>query len=322
MAVWRDAERSPDLPDGCAVTVGAYDGVHRGHRAVIAELVRRAQAMGMPSAVVTFDRHPATVVRPESAPKQLTDPEQEIELLAATGVDHVIVLTFDDARSKETAEDFVTDTLVGRLHAKLVLVGSDFHFGHERRGNVELLRRLGAELGFEAVGLDLVDAAGATTDDEAAKVSSTTIRAALAAGDLPTATALLGRHHEVRGIVEHGDHRGREWGYPTANIHVADDVQLPADGIYAAWLVRADGTLRPGAASLGVRPTVVADGYRLLEVYVLDADGWLDLYGERVGVRFVARLRGEERYETVDALITQIGLDCARARELLTPAPR
>jgi len=322
MAVWRDAARSPDLPHGSAVTVGAYDGVHRGHRAVIAELVRRAEAMGVPSAVVTFDRHPATVVRPESAPKQLTDPEQEIELLAATGVDHVVVLTFDEARSKESAEDFVADTLVGRLHAKLVLVGSDFHFGHERRGNVELLRRLGAELGFEAVGVDLVDAAGATTDDEAAKVSSTTIRAALEAGDLPAATVLLGRHHEVRGTVEHGDHRGREWGFPTANVHVANDVQLPADGIYAAWLVRSDDTVLPGAASLGVRPTVVADGYRLLEVHVLDTDDWLDLYGEHVGVRFVARLHGEEHYDSVDTLITKIGTDCAQAREILATAVR
>lgn len=303
------------------MTVGAYDGVHRGHRAVIAELIRRAEAMGVPSAVVTFDRHPATVVRPASAPKQLTDPEQEIELLAATGVDHVVVLTFDDARSKEAAEDFVADTLVGRLHAKLVLVGSDFHFGHERRGNVELLRRLGAELGFEAVGVDLVDAAGATAHDEAAKVSSTTIRAALGPATCPPpppcwAAATRSAAPSSTATTGAGNGASR----PPTSTSPTTSSSPPTASTPPGWC--ADGTALPGAASLGVRPTVVTDGYRLLEVHVIDTDGWLDLYGEHVGVRFVARLRGEEHYDSVDALITQIALDCADARKILATAAR
>jgi len=303
---------------GCAVTIGAYDGVHKGHREVIAELRRRADELGLDSAVVTFDRHPAQVVRPESAPLQLTDLEQEVELLAGTGVDHVVVLTFDEARAKEAPEEFVHEVLVGCLNAKLVIVGSDFHFGHERRGNVGLLAEMGAELGFGVEGILLVGVDGHPAADAADRVSSTAVRRALAAGDLATANHMLGRPHEVRGVVEHGDHRGREWGFPTANVAVPETTQLPADGIYAVWLERADGSVHPGAASLGRRPTIYDDQpYRLLEVHLLDVDD-VDLYGELVRVRFVARLRGEERFDTVDALVEQIRRDCDAARTTLT----
>jgi riboflavin kinase/FMN adenylyltransferase len=307
----------PRPRQGCAVTIGSYDGVHRGHRAVIAELRERAAALGLATAVVTFDRHPAQVVRPESAPLQLTDLDQEVELLAATGVDHVVVLTFDEARSKEPAEDFVREVLVGCLNAKLVIVGSDFHFGHERRGNVGLLAQMGAELGFAVEGMALVDLDGSPAADPQTRVSSTAVRRALAAGDLDAANEMLGRPHEVRGRVEHGDHRGREWGFPTANVAVADTTQLPADGIYAAWYERPDGSVHPGAASLGRRPTIYEDQpYRLLEVHLLDG-GDPDLYGESAKVRFVERLRGEARFETVEELVAQIAADCDRAREIL-----
>ena len=306
----------PRPPQGSAVTIGTYDGVHRGHRTVIAELRRRATERGLAAAVVTFDRHPAEIVRPDAVPRQLTDHQQEVELLAATGVDHVVVLTFDEARAKEPAEEFVHEVLVGCLDVRLVIVGDDFHFGHERRGNVALLTAMGTELGFEVEGLDLVGADGVPAEGPD-RVSSTAIRRALEAGELAAANQMLGRPHEVRGIVEHGDHRGREWGFPTANVAVPERVQLPADGIYAAWLVRPDGSIHPGAASLGRRPTIYDDQpYRLLEVHLLDGDDF-DLYGEAVAVRFVERLRGEARYDDVDELIAQIARDCDDARRAL-----
>ena len=210
----------PRPPKGCAVTIGSYDGVHRGHRAVIAELRSRARGLGLETAVVTFDRHPAQVVRPESAPLQLTDLDQESELLAETGVDHIVVVTFDEARSKEPAEDFVREILVGCLNTKLVIVGSDFHFGHERRGNVALLAHMGAELGFAVEGMALVDLDGAPAAANDARVSSTAVRRALAAGDLERANEMLGRPHEIRATLAEG------------RLEVPPTTQLPADGVY------------------------------------------------------------------------------------------
>jgi riboflavin kinase/FMN adenylyltransferase len=203
---------------------------------------------------------------------------------------------------------------------KLVIVGDDFHFGHERRGNVALLTSMGAELGFEVAGLDLVGVDGVPAEGPD-RVSSTAIRRALAAGDLDAATEMLGRPHEVRGTVEHGDHRAREWGMPTANVSVSERAQLPADGIYAVWYERPDGSVHPGAASLGRRPTFYEDQpYRLLEVHLLDGPHGDDaLYGEAAKVRFVHRLRGEERYDDVDELVAQIRRDCDDARRVLTP---
>jgi riboflavin kinase/FMN adenylyltransferase len=300
---------------GSVVTIGAYDGVHLGHQAVITEVRRRAQATGSASAVVTFDRHPAAVVRPESAPRLLTDLDQKLELLEATGVDRCLVIAFDEARSKEPAEDFVREVLVTALGAKVVIVGKDFHFGHQRKGNVELLTEMGEELGFEVVGLALVGPGGQPADP-ADRASSTAIRHALVEGDLARAEAMLGRHHEVRGIVAHGDKRGRELGFPTANVSVPGDILLPADGIYAGWFQRADGTVLPAALSLGRRPTFYVEAHAsLLEAHVLDFDD--DLYDEHVRVRFVQRLRGEERFERVEDLVAQIARDCEQARAIL-----
>jgi riboflavin kinase/FMN adenylyltransferase len=316
MRVLRDREACPRPEEGSAVTIGAYDGVHLGHQAVIAEVRRRAEARGLRSAVVTFDRHPASIVRPESAPRLLTDLDQKIELLRSTGVDYCQVVTFDAARSQESPEDFVRAELADCLNARVVVVGEDFHFGHKRAGNVEMLQRLGAELGFEVEGIELVDTTGQPAGDHA-RVSSTRIRHALVEGDLMAANALLGRPYEVRGIVDHGDKRGgAELGFPTANVSVAGDVLLPADGIYAGWYERPDGSTHPTAISLGRRPTFYAEAHAsLLEAHLLDFSG--DLYGEAAKVRFVARLRGEERFDSVDALITQIGRDCDEARRIL-----
>jgi riboflavin kinase/FMN adenylyltransferase len=300
---------------GTAVTIGAYDGVHRGHQAVIASIRAAAAERGLESAVVTFDRHPASVVRPESAPLVLTDLEQKLELLEATGVDHVVVVTFDEERAAESAEDFVATVLVDQVQARLVVVGEDFHFGHQRRGNVALLRELGDRHGFEVQGLSLVGLDGRPARDHA-QVSSTAIRRALAVGDLATANAMLTRAYEVRGVVESGDKRGRELGFPTANITVAPDRLLPTDGVYSGWYVRADGTRHATAISLGTRPHFYDQhGVLLLEAHLLDFVG--DLYGEKARVQFVALVREQRAFASLDALIGQLNIDVETTRELL-----
>ncbi len=297
------------------MTIGAYDGVHLGHRALLRDLSERAAAEGLSTVVVTFDRHPAAVVRPDSAPKQLTSLEQKLELLAECGIDRTLVVPFDEARADESAEEFVQEVLVDQLGARLVVVGEDFHFGHGRKGNVELLRHLGAEHGFEVVGVGL-------TGDGADAVSSTRIRALIGAGDVAAAALLLGRPHEVRGPVVRGDGRGGpELGFPTANLAVDDDIALPADGIYAGYFTRADGSTHPSAISVGRRPTFYEPGSApvLVEAYLLDFDG--DLYGEAARVSFLEHLRAEQRFETVEALIAQMKADVEATERVLADRP-
>ncbi|HZU72126.1 MAG TPA: bifunctional riboflavin kinase/FAD synthetase [Acidimicrobiales bacterium] len=313
MEVLSDGEPCPQLGRGSVITIGAYDGVHLGHRAIIAEVRNRARAQGAASVVVTFDRHPARVVRPESAPLQLTDLDQKLELLAMTGVDYTMVVRFDQVRAAESAEDFVSELLVGCLNARGVVVGHDFHFGRGRGGNVALLSDMGRRLGFDVVGLRLV------SDPEAAEVvSSTRIRGLLGAGAVEEAARLLGRPHEVRGVVEKGDGRaGPELGFPTANVAVPADIQLPADGIYAGWYRRPEGSVLPAALSLGLRPTFYPEGGpRLLEAHLLDFSG--RLYGEVARVSFSHRLRDEEHFDTAEALVDQMARDVAAVRELIT----
>ena len=319
MQIVRDTSACPDPGPGTAVTIGAYDGLHLGHRTVIDRVKAIAADRGVSSAVVTFDRHPASVVRPESAPKLLCDLDQKLELLESTGVDLTVVITFDQARAAETAEDFVSTVLVECLRARSVVVGEDFHFGHHRSGNVALLRELGPSAGFDVLGLELVDAEGEPAEP-ADRVSSTAIRRALVAGDVEEATAMLGRHHEVRGVVCHGDERGRDLGFPTANVSVPGPILLPADGIYAGWYERRDGSVHASAISLGRRPTFYETANAsLLEAHLLDFDG--DLYDEPAAVRFVRRLRGEEKFDSVDDLVAQMTRDCAEAREVLAGGP-
>ena len=303
-----DIERSDRVKPACVATIGAYDGVHLGHRAVIAEVRRQADARGVASAVITFDRHPAQVVRPDSAPKLLTDLDQKLELLESTGVDITMVVTFDAERASESAEEFVETVLVDALGAVGVVVGEDFHFGKGRRGNVELLRSMGR---FEVLGMPLVG-----VDGMPEKVSSTAVRALLQHGDIGQANLLLGREYEVRGVVQTGDRRGRELGFPTANVSVPNEICLPRDGIYAAWYERPDGHVWPAAVSLGRRPTFYAAQERsLLEAFLIDFQG--DLYGEAAKVRFVAFLRGEERFDSVEALVEQMQRDVINARTTL-----
>lgn len=311
MDVVTDLAACPRPPAGSIVTIGVYDGVHLGHRALLSRVTAMATDLGSRSVVVTFDPHPATVVRPDSAPKLLTGLDQRLELLASTGLDLTLVIRFDEDRSKESAEDFVREVLADCLRTRAVVVGHDFHFGHRRGGNVPLLQAMGAELGFDVLGLTLVP-----DPDEGQVVSSTRVRDLLATGRVAAAAALLGRPHEVRGVVEKGDERGRELGFPTANVAVAGEILLPADGVYAGWYQRPDGSLVPAAINLGRRPTFYEHATEsLLEAHLLDFSG--DLYGEPARVRFVERLRDEVRFEDAEALVAQMHADVAAVRRNL-----
>jgi riboflavin kinase/FMN adenylyltransferase len=299
---------------GAAVTVGAYDGVHLGHRHVIGHLRDLARARHLETVVVTFDRHPATVVRPESAPPTLTDLEQKLELLADCGVDRTVVVPFDRARSDETAEDFVTGVLVGALAARLVVVGRDFHFGHGRKGDVALLTEMGTAEGFDVEPIELVGGAGG---DEV-PVSSTRIRRLIADGDVAGAAKLLGRPHQVRGRVEHGAGRGaRLLGYPTANVRVVPEIALPAPGVYAGRFSWRGAEGHPAAISVGPPPSFddEGDGSPLVEAYLLDFDG--DLYEEPSRVTFEGWLRPQRAFDDLDALAAQMGDDVVDARRVL-----
>jgi riboflavin kinase / FMN adenylyltransferase len=299
-------------PTGAAVTVGAYDGVHLGHRAVIGRLRARAQAAGLETAVVTFDRHPATVVRPQSAPRTLTDLPQKLELLADAGVDRTLVIPFDQARSNETAEDFVTSVLVGALGARLVVVGRDFHFGHGRKGDVALLTELGDDLGFAVEPIDLFEGAGG------AVISSTRIRELIDAGAVDEAAAMLGRPHQVRGPVVRGAGRGGAMlGFPTANLAVPVDVALPAHGVYAGRFSTAELTGHPAAISVGPPPSFdVDDVLPIVEAYLLDFSG--DLYGVPATLSFTARLHAQEAYDDLDDLVAQMHRDVSEVDRLLS----
>ena len=306
MQVWRDPEAVDPSLGASVVTVGVFDGVHRGHRAVVEEVVRRARARGAAAVVVTFDPHPMSVVRPDAAPATLAPLGLRLELLGSLGVDGVLVLGFTPEVSRWSPEEFVERVLVDALHAVEVVVGEDFRFGHRAAGDVTLLRAMGESHGFVVDGVDLAG--------DGDRWSSTRARAQLEAGDVEHAADVLGRPYLVRGPVVQGDHRGREIGYPTANLDLGPAVAIPADGVYAGWLTRADGTRLPAAISVGTNPTF--DGtQRRVEAYVLDRDD-LELYGETVSVEFTHRLRGQVRFDGVPALVEQMARDVDQARTL------
>lgn len=305
-------DRSVVPPKGSAVTIGAYDGVHLGHRRLLAELMQRASAAGLESVVVTFDRHPATVLRPESAPALLTDAGQKLELLESAGVDKVLIVPFDEARASEPAEEFVQEVLVGALGTRVVVVGENFHFGHKRAGDLSLLASMGEVAGFEVVGMPLEIGPGGEP------ISSTRVRGLIAAGDVGGAAAMLGRPHELRGTVVPGDGRGGlELGFPTANVQLPPGMALPAEGIYACRYERPGGSVHPAAVSFGRRPTFYEPGSQgpLLEAYLIDFEG--DLYAEEARVSFVARLRDERRFESAGELAAQMSLDVESTRKAL-----
>lgn len=307
-----DLSVSPWPGERTVITIGAYDGVHLGHQAVIAEVRRIAEETGARSAVLTFDRHPASVVRPESAPQLLTDLEQKLELLAATGIDATLVVKFDQTQSLEEPMSFAQRVLVDCVAASVVVVGEDFHFGHSREGNVATLRELGAVRDFEVLPLALLP----RSDGPDEPISSTAIRRAMAGGQVELAATMLGHPFEARGIVVQGDQRGRLLGFPTANVEVPNAICVPADGVYAGWYQRPDDSRHACAINLGRRPTFYEHAdHSLLEAHLLDFEG--DLYTETARVEFTHFLRSERKFDGIDALVSQLKNDIDHARAVL-----
>ncbi|MEU7618555.1 bifunctional riboflavin kinase/FAD synthetase [Micromonospora rifamycinica] len=304
MQRWRGYEATPGGWGRSVVTIGVFDGVHRGHQATIGHAVARARELGIGSVVVTFDPHPVEVVRPGSHPAVLTEPARKAELIEALGVDVLCVVPFTAALSRLSPEAFVHDILVEHLHAALVVVGDNFRFGHRAAGNVELLERLGRSSGFAVEHAPLVAAAGTV-------FSSTYIRSRVEAGDVAAAAAVLSRPHRLEGVVVLGDQRGRELGFPTANLRCPPHAAVPADGVYAGWLVRGGTERLPAAISIGTNPTF-AGRERRVEAHVLDFSG--DLYGEHVALDFAAHLRGQIRYDAIEPLLVQMAEDVERTR--------
>jgi riboflavin kinase / FMN adenylyltransferase len=308
MERWRGYESVPGGWGRSVVTIGVFDGVHRGHQAIIGHTVKLARDRGLYSVVMTFDPHPAEVVRPGSHPAVLTEPARKAELVEGLDVDALCVIPFTPDFSRLPAEAFVHDILVERLHAAAVVVGENFRFGHRAAGDTALLERLGRTFGYA------VDQAPLVSEGETV-FSSTYIRSCIDAGDVSAAAAALGRPHGLAGVVVRGDQRGRELGFPTANLMVHRYAAVPADGVYAAWFVRG-GTRPPlmAAVSVGTNPTF-SGRERRVEAFVLDFDG--DLYGERVRLDFVARLREQRHYNGVEPLVAQIREDVAQTRGAL-----
>ncbi len=306
MQRWRGLEAVPTGWGRSVVTVGVFDGVHRGHQQLIGRAVDRARERGLPAVLVTFDPHPAEVVRPGSHPARLTTLPRRADLVDALGVDAFCVLPFTPELARTAPAEFVHEVLVERLHAADVVVGRNFTFGHRAAGDVALLTRLGERFGFGVEGLDLIT-------DDGITFSSTYIRSCIDAGDVDAAAAALGRPHRVEGVVVHGDRRGRELGFPTANLSTAPYTALPADGVYAGRFVLG-GRCLPAAVSVGTNPTF-SGKVRTVEAYVLDVDE--DFYGFEVALDLEHRLRGQERFDDVDALVAQMHRDVARTRELL-----
>jgi riboflavin kinase / FMN adenylyltransferase len=294
---------------GAVVTIGNFDGVHRGHLALVRRTVERAHEIAARSVVVTFDPHPAAVLRPEAVPLLLQSVDERVSALRAHGVDEVLVVAFDTELAAQSPEEFVRTLLVERLSATVVVVGENFRFGQGAHGDVTVLRELGASHGFEVEAVPLV-----TTDE--ATLSSSALRALLATGDLEAVTRGLGRPFRLDGEVVSGDGRGRTIGVPTANVTVPPGRALPADGVYACWAWTHDAQRHAAVTNVGWRPTF--DGTsRTVEVHLLDAPEGLDLYGTRLGIAFHARIRGEQRFEGAEALVARIQEDIAAARLLL-----
>ena len=310
MQRWRGLEEVPGDWGRSVVTIGSFDGVHRGHQLIIGRAVERARELGVSSCVVTFDPHPSEVVRPGSHPPLLAPHHRRAELMGELGVDAVLVLPFTAAFSQLSPEDFVRQVLVETLHAAVVVEGPNFRFGHRASGNVQLLAELGGRYGFET---DLLDLTVTGSLGESMPFSSTLTRRLVAEGDVSGAAEVLGRPHRVEGTVVRGAQRGRELGYPTANVETLPHTAIPADGVYAGWLT-ADGERMPAAISVGTNPTF--DGTaRTVEAYAIDRIG-LDLYGLHVSVDFLAYLRGMEKFDTIDALLDRMATDVKQAREL------
>ena len=309
---WQGLDEVPAGWGASVVTIGVFDGVHRGHQLIVARAAELGAELGLPVVAITFDPHPDEVIRPGSHPPFLCSSRRRAELLGGLGVDAVCLLPFTLEFSRLDPDEFVRQVLVERLHAAAVVVGADFTFGHKARGDVALLDKLGEKYDYTAEGLPLLVLDGVT-------VSSTSIRAMLAEGDVTAAAGMLGRPHRVEGVVVRGHQRGRQLGFPTANVESPSHTAIPADGIYAGWLatLEEDGgevNRWPAAISIGTNPTF--DGQvRTVEAYALDRTD-LDLYGLHAAIDFGVRLRGTLRFDSIEALVEQMHEDVAQARAL------
>ncbi|AZI58086.1 bifunctional riboflavin kinase/FAD synthetase [Nakamurella antarctica] len=310
MQRWRGLDSIPTGWGRCVATIGVFDGVHRGHQLIIRTAVARAKEMGLPSVVITFDPHPSEVLRPGSHPAELTSLRRRAELVEELGADVFCVLPFDLALASTSATSFIHEIMVARLHVAGVVVGEDFRFGHKGAGELSTLIDLGARWGFVAEGVPLVG-------DGSLRVSSTFVRACVAAGDMRPAALALGREHRLEGVVVHGDGRGTGLGIPTANLDAAPHAAIPADGVYAAWF-NLGSRRSPAAVSIGTNPTF--EGHeRRVEAFVL-RDG-ANFYGRRIGLDFVERLRGMWKFDSVDLMMAEIDRDIARTHEILGTSP-
>ena len=309
---WHGLDEVPAGWGECVVTIGVFDGVHRGHQRIVARAAQIGSERNLPVVVITFDPHPDEVIRPGSHPPFLCSARRRAELLSGLGADAVCVLPFTLEFSRLAPDDFVRTVLVERMHAAVVVVGEDFRFGHKAAGDVQLLAKLGEKYEFTTEGMPLLVADGTT-------LSSTSIRQMLAEGDVAAAAKALGRPHRVEGVVVRGHQRGRALGFPTANLEMPPHTAIPADGIYAGWLASLDDEGRdvqrwPAAISIGTNPTF-GEGEQTVEAYALDRTD-LDLYGVHAAIDFAARLRGTLRFDSVDALVEQMHRDVDQAREL------
>lgn len=322
MQRWRGQDEIPTDWGRCVLTVGVFDGVHRGHAELIARAVKAGRSRGVPVVLMTFDPHPMEVVFPGSHPAQLTTLTRRAELVEELGVDVFLVIPFTSDFMKLPPDRYVHELLVERLHVVEVMVGENFTFGKKAGGNVELLRKAGERFGFAVEAMSLVAEHHRT---ETVTFSSTYIRSCVDAGDVVAAAEALGRLHRVEGVVVRGDGRGKALGFPTANVSPPTHAAIPADGVYAAWFTvlshgSAPGTVVPGvryqaAVSVGTNPTFSGRA-RTVEAFVLDTDA--DLYGQHVAVDFVARLRGQVKFDAIADLVDAIAADTVRARTILT----
>ncbi|AWD24462.1 MULTISPECIES: bifunctional riboflavin kinase/FAD synthetase [Micrococcus] len=322
MRVWNSLDEVPtDLPR-TVVTLGNFDGVHRGHREVLRRVVELARARDALAVAVTFTPHPRAVHHPEVPHVDIISPEQRVVLLDEAGLDAVLLQRYTLEFADQSPEEFVRGMLVHGLHAAVVVVGHDVRFGRGNTGDVAEMVRLGARYGFEVEAVEEFPAEHGAEPER--RCSSTWVREALAAGDVAQAAAVLGRHHVLAGEVVHGFARGRELGFPTANLETDVQGMIPADGVYAGWVHDAHGGVWPAAISIGSNPTF-EDVSRVVEAHVIDRHDErvedFDLYGQHIEVEFVARLRGMVAYEGVEKLVAQITQDVDEARAILATTP-
>lgn len=313
---WRGLGAIPTGWGRCVATIGVFDGVHLGHQEIVTRACQLADERGLPAVLVTFAPHPSEVVRPGSHPSLLTTNTRKAELAEGLGIDVVVFLPFTLEFSRLSPERFVHEALVADLHASAIVVGENFRFGHKAVGDIGTLQELGRRWGFDAEGVPLLN-------NGAHPISSTFIRSCVQAGDLVATTEALGRPHRLDGVVVRGDQRGRDLGFPTANLRAESFAAVPADGVYAGRVVRidewgntrTDQPARVAAISVGTNPTFEGQ-HRSVEAFILDFEG--DLYGQNLGIEFLYRLRGMQRFDSIGELVSQMALDVEQTRELLT----